>query len=101
MTPAEPAGLMAFWAEIDADYEMRFLEWHNCEHMPERVSVPGFREGRRYRDVGDAPWYLMTYLTENAGVSAATATWNGSTTQLHGPGSRSAISADLRATSTR
>ena len=41
----EPAGLMAFWADIDRDYESRFLEWHNCEHMPERVSVPGFREG--------------------------------------------------------
>ena len=68
MTPAEPAGLMAFWAEIDADYEMRFLEWHNCEHMPERVSVPGFREGRRYREIGDVPRYLMMYLTENAGV---------------------------------
>ena len=51
MTHAEPAGLMAFWADIDTDYEMRFLEWHNCEHMPERVSVPGFCEGRRYRGI--------------------------------------------------
>ena len=68
MAPAEPTGLMAFWADIDRDYEPRFLEWHNCEHMPERVSVPGFREGRRYRHLGDTPRYLMTYLTENAGV---------------------------------
>ena len=68
MAPAEPTGLMAFWADIDRDYEPRFLEWHNCEHMPERVSVPGFREGRRYRRLGDTPRYLMTYLTENAGV---------------------------------
>ena len=68
MTHAEPAGLMAFWADIDPDYEMRFLEWHNCEHMPERVSVPGFREGRRYRSIGDAPRYLMMYLTESADV---------------------------------
>ena len=68
MTHAEPAGLMAFWADIDPDYEMRFLEWHNCEHMPERVSVPGFREGRRYRSIGNAPRYLMMYLTESADV---------------------------------
>ena len=68
MAHAEPAGLMAFWADIDRDYEMRFLEWHNCEHIPERVSVPGFREGRRYRHLGDAPRYLMMYLTESAGV---------------------------------
>ena len=68
MTHAEPAGLMAFWADIDTDYEMRFLEWHNCEHMPERVSVPGFCEGRRYRGIDDAPCYLMMYLTESADV---------------------------------
>ena len=64
----EPAGLMAFWADIDRDYEPRFLEWHNCEHMPERVSVPGFCEGRRYRALGDTPRYLMMYLTESAEV---------------------------------
>ena len=64
----EPAGLMAFWADIDRDYESRFLEWHNCEHMPERVSVPGFLEGRRYRAIGEAPRYLMMYLTEGAAV---------------------------------
>ena len=68
MTDGEPAGLMAFWADIDSGYEPRFLEWHNCEHMPERVSVPGFREGRRYRDLGGLPRYLMMYFTESAGV---------------------------------
>jgi len=68
MTHDEPAGLMAFWADIDPDYEMRFLEWHNCEHMPERVSVPGFREGRRYRELGGSPRYLMMYYTESADV---------------------------------
>lgn len=68
MAHGEPAGLMAFWADIDLDYELRFLEWHNCEHMPERVSVPGFREGRRYRAIGETPRYLMMYLTDSADV---------------------------------
>ena len=68
MTQADPAGLMAFWADIGPDYEARFLEWHNCEHMPERVSVPGFREGRRYRELGGSSRYLMMYFTENADV---------------------------------
>ena len=68
MTQAEPAGLMAFRADIDPDHEARFLEWHNCEHMPERVSVPGFREGRRYRELGSSRRYLMMYFTENADV---------------------------------
>ena len=59
---------MAFWADIDPDYELRFLEWHNCEHMPERVSVPGFREGRRYRALDETARYLMMYFTEGAHV---------------------------------
>jgi hypothetical protein len=42
-------GLMVFWADIDADYLPRFQEWHNTEHIPERISIPGFNVGRRYR----------------------------------------------------
>ena len=68
MTAPAATGLMAFWADIDPAYEPRFLEWHNCEHMPERVSVPGFVEGRRYHGIGSAPAYLMMYLTESAEV---------------------------------
>ncbi len=68
MASTTPTGLMAFWADINPDYERRFLEWHNCEHMPERVSVPGFCEGRRYHGIGDAPGYLMMYFTETADV---------------------------------
>ena len=68
MIHGEPAGLMAFWADIGPNYETRFLEWHNCEHMPERVSVPGFREGRRYRELGGSSRYLMMYFTDSAGV---------------------------------
>ncbi len=42
-------GLMGFWADIDEDYVLRFQEWHNYEHIPERVGIPGFNAGRRYR----------------------------------------------------
>jgi hypothetical protein len=56
-------GLMAFWADIDADYVLRYQQWHNCEHIPERVSIPGFLEGRRYRSISDAPHFLMFYDT--------------------------------------
>ena len=61
-------GLMAFWATIDEDYLHRFREWHTCEHMPERVSIPGFQVGRRYIDCGDPATYLMTYQTNDSAV---------------------------------
>ena len=47
---ADATGLMAFWSDIDDDYVLRYQEWHNCEHVPERVAIPGFLRGRRYRD---------------------------------------------------
>jgi hypothetical protein len=59
------SGLMAFWAKIDADYLLRFQQWHNCEHIPERVSIPGFLLGRRYRDLEGSPFFLMFYETLN------------------------------------
>jgi len=68
MAQPTPTGLMAFWSDIDPAYEQRFLEWHNCEHMPERVSVPGFREGRRYHGMDGAPAYLMMYFTDTADI---------------------------------
>ncbi len=64
-------GLMAFWADIDADYTLRFQEWHNCEHIPERISIPGFNVGRRYRGVDEGPNFLMFYETDTAAVFAS------------------------------
>ena len=64
-------GLMAFWAEIDPDYVLRYQEWHNCEHIPERVSIPGFRRGRRYRCSSGAPSFLMMYEVDSPAVLAS------------------------------
>ncbi|PZQ45545.1 MAG: hypothetical protein DI556_22560 [Rhodovulum sulfidophilum] len=69
--PDYGTGLMAFWAEIDDEYLMRYQQWHNCEHVPERVSTPGFRRGRRYRCVSGAPHFLMIYETESPATLAS------------------------------
>ncbi|MDA1099055.1 MAG: hypothetical protein O2967_08715 [Proteobacteria bacterium] len=66
-------GLMAFWADIDEAYTLRFQEWHNCEHIPERISIPGFNAGRRYRGIDAAPNFLMFYETDSASVFASAA----------------------------
>ncbi len=68
MTHPEPQGLLAFWADIDADYQLEYLKWHNCEHMAERVSIPGFHVGHRYRAVGDERDFFMVYETDTADV---------------------------------
>jgi len=58
------AGLMAFWSDITPDYMQRFQQWHNCEHIPERVTSPGFRRGCRYRAMDNRSHFLMFYETD-------------------------------------
>lgn len=59
---------MAFWTAIDADYLLRFQQWHNCEHIPERTGIPGFRAGHRYRALDCTPRFLILYDADDAAV---------------------------------
>ncbi len=68
MTHTEPQGLLAFWADIDPDYQLEYLKWHNCEHMAERVAIPGFHVGHRYRALGGERDFFMVYETDTADV---------------------------------
>ncbi len=65
---ADGTGLMAFWARIDEGYLARFRQWHNSEHMPERVSIPGFLAGQRYLSHGTSNYFLMMYETQDPTV---------------------------------
>lgn len=45
-------------AAADAD---EFYTWYEAEHVPGRMSVPGFRGVRRYRAVDGSPTGLLLY----------------------------------------
>ncbi len=45
--------------EEDAD----FNEWFDKEHLPERVAIPGFLDGRRYESTNGSGRYLQIYNT--------------------------------------
>jgi hypothetical protein len=68
MAHPEPQGLLAIWANVDADYQPEFVKWHNCEHVPERVSIAGFHVGHRYRALDEARDFFMVYETDTAEV---------------------------------
>ncbi len=68
MERGEPKGLLAIWADVGEDYQLTFEKWHNCEHMPERVTIPGFYVGRRYRGMDQDGHYLMFYETSSSKV---------------------------------
>ncbi|NBS58205.1 MAG: hypothetical protein EBS65_14385 [Betaproteobacteria bacterium] len=59
-------GLMVFWAHIDPANWLEYQQWHNCQHIPERVAIEGFNAGRRYRSAADPSLFMMFYETETA-----------------------------------
>ena len=54
-------GIVAIWHDIVLEAQPEFYEWHNREHMPERLGIPGFRRGRRYIAVRGNPQFFTLY----------------------------------------
>jgi hypothetical protein len=61
-------GVVAIWHDLLPEAKPEFYEWHNREHMPERVGIPGFRRGRRYIVLSGAPEYFNLYEADTPEV---------------------------------
>jgi len=61
-------GALAIWNGIADGADAEFVEWHVREHMPERVSIPGFISGRRYTAIDGHPKYFNFYEVESPAV---------------------------------
>lgn len=57
------SGLLVIWTDVQPAAEADFNAWYDRQHLAERVAVPGFLNGRRYRALGDGPKYLAWYET--------------------------------------
>jgi hypothetical protein len=57
-------GVLAIWHTITPEGEAEYWRWHDREHIPERVGVPGFLRGRRYRSLERSLDYLDLYEVE-------------------------------------
>ena len=55
-------GAVCIWHDLLPEARDDFHQWHNREHMPERVGIPGFRRGRRYVAVASTPEYFKWAL---------------------------------------
>src|SRR4029078_9060656 len=64
------AGLGAgcIWHDLLPEARDDFQQWHNREHMPERVGIPGFRRGRRYVAVASTPESFNLYDADSPEV---------------------------------
>lgn len=70
--PLKGDAFMIVWHDIRADAEPDYHLWHTREHMPERLSVPGFRRGRRGVDwARDRHRYLTLYEGESLATFAS------------------------------
>jgi hypothetical protein len=55
--PLQARAFLGIWHNLKPGFEREFDRWHTYEHMPERVGVPGFRQGRRYMN-----WKLASHI---------------------------------------
>ncbi|WP_111827927.1 MULTISPECIES: DUF4286 family protein [unclassified Rhizobium] len=60
--------VVAIWNDILPEGRENFIEWHNREHIPERVAIPGFLRGRRYVAERGTPEYFTLYEAADAQV---------------------------------
>jgi hypothetical protein len=61
-------GAVCIWHDLLPEARDDFHQWHNREHMPERVGIPGFRRGRRYVAISGTPEYFNLYEADSAEV---------------------------------
>ncbi|MBN3728193.1 DUF4286 family protein, partial [Burkholderia sp. Ac-20379] len=58
------------WNDVVDSARVDFYEWHNKEHIPERLALEGFLRGRRFRGADASPEWLTVY--EAAGLDVLT-----------------------------
>lgn len=47
--------------DVDAEALDEHDRWHTQEHLPERLSIPGFHRGTRWVAIAGAPRYMVLY----------------------------------------
>ncbi|MGU7773775.1 hypothetical protein ACV229_26785 [Burkholderia sp. MR1-5-21] len=62
------SAVVLIWNDVVDSGRTDFYEWHNKEHIPERLSIEGFRRGRRYRGAHANPEWLTIYEAADLGV---------------------------------
>jgi hypothetical protein len=71
MTTAHAGGMLVIWNGLSAEAEAEYYRWHDGEHIPERLAVPGFRRGRRFAHLSRPREFLTVYETASVGTLAS------------------------------
>jgi hypothetical protein len=68
---ARGSALLLVMADITPALDEEFNRWYDEEHVPERLSIPGFLGGRRFKAVEGEPRYLALYDLKSVDVLAS------------------------------
>jgi hypothetical protein len=60
--------VVLIWNDVTDEGRDAFYEWHNNEHVPERLAIPGFNRGRRLRGDDAHPEWLTIYEADDLAV---------------------------------
>ena len=55
---------LAMWWDIAPEVKADFEDWHSHEHFPERLGIPGFRRGSRWRSATGGEGVFVMYELE-------------------------------------
>jgi hypothetical protein len=62
------SGAVLVWNDVAEEGRRQFYDWHDKEHIPERLDIPGFRRGRRYIKPNHSPEWFTMYEADDLGV---------------------------------
>lgn len=63
--PLLGSAAMLLTFDIEPDAVPEHDRWHTQEHLPERLSIPGFLRGTRWEATSGAPRYLVLYEVQS------------------------------------
>ena len=56
------AAAVTIWCNVAAEVRDEFEDWHSREHMPERLAIPGFLRGTRWRSEPAGSFFVLYEL---------------------------------------
>ena len=59
---------LGIWMDVPPEAEAEYERWYHEQHFPERLGVPGFLRGRRWRSLRGTPRFFILYETESGAV---------------------------------
>jgi hypothetical protein len=65
--------VVIIWNDVSREGREQFYAWHDKEHIPERLSIVGFRRGRRFARASHSPEWLTIYEADDLTVLTSAA----------------------------